>query len=176
MIFSSLQLQPPSSSSSSSGGNSKDKSSPARKKMRALNEFTNKFLKPDIVLVLKIIAANVNGLVVSELVKYLWEAFLRMKEEENEKEYDQNNNDRDDVDLEEDDYDRDDEKAAAFPISRQPVVTNTETVGPENTTSGPIKRALGFKSAKSDASAPTKKANDDNTGAKPTTSTTTSIV
>ena len=42
-----------------------------------LNAFANKHLKPDIVLVLKIIAANVNGLVVSELVKELWEAYLR---------------------------------------------------------------------------------------------------
>jgi hypothetical protein len=45
--------------------------------IHVLNEFTNKYLKPDVVLVLKILATNVNGLVVSELVRHLWENYTR---------------------------------------------------------------------------------------------------
>lgn len=47
--------------------------------MKVLNEFSNKFLKPDVILVLKIIATNVNDLVVSELVKHLWDSFVRQR-------------------------------------------------------------------------------------------------
>ncbi len=41
-----------------------------------LHKFATKYLKPDVVLVMKILATNVNGLVVSELVKYLWQSYL----------------------------------------------------------------------------------------------------
>jgi hypothetical protein len=45
--------------------------------LKALNKFAKKHLKPDIVFVLKILAANVNGMVVSELVKKLWETYYK---------------------------------------------------------------------------------------------------
>jgi innexin len=45
--------------------------------LKTLNKFAKKHLKPDIVFVLKILAANVNGMVVSELVKKLWEAYYK---------------------------------------------------------------------------------------------------
>lgn len=95
--------------------------------LRFLNEFSNKFLKPDIVLVLKIIASNVNGLVVSELVKYLWETFLRSK---SLSEHDIQEFDYEEAD---DDNDQEDgEKAAAFPLNRQPAEEKTA-----NDNSGP---------------------------------------
>ena len=46
---------------------------------RALNDFANKYLKPDVVLVFQIIATNVNGVVVSELIKQIWESYLRTR-------------------------------------------------------------------------------------------------
>ena len=40
-----------------------------------LSEFASKYLKADVVFVLKVIAKNVNGIVVSELIKQLWDAY-----------------------------------------------------------------------------------------------------
>ena len=45
-----------------------------------LNDFATNYLKPDVVLVMKLLSANVNGLVVSELIKYLWETYNRNRE------------------------------------------------------------------------------------------------
>lgn len=46
---------------------------------KRLAEFSSKFLKPDVVLVFKIIATNVNGIVVSELIKQMWDGYRRTK-------------------------------------------------------------------------------------------------
>ncbi|CAF0726694.1 unnamed protein product [Brachionus calyciflorus] len=50
--------------------------------MMILNDFVSNYLKPDVILVLKILANNVNGLVVSELIKYLWESFNKQRTQE----------------------------------------------------------------------------------------------
>lgn len=50
-----------------------------QEQLSALNDFTNEYLKPDVVLVLKLLATNVNGLVVSELVKHLWDSFIKSR-------------------------------------------------------------------------------------------------
>ena len=77
-----------------------------------LAKFSNKFLKPDVVLVLKIIATNVNGIVVSELIKDLWDSYykknaiapLKPSDQQNPNNYD--NEDLDDKDGHElNDYD-----------------------------------------------------------------------
>lgn len=42
-----------------------------------LNNFTQNYLRPDLILVLKLLATNVNAMVVSELTKRLWDTYLR---------------------------------------------------------------------------------------------------
>jgi hypothetical protein len=76
---------------------------------RALNEFTNKYLKPDIVLVFKLLATNVNGVIVSELIKQLWDQYYHKKTLEGS--FDDDDDDDDDVNekldrLNEDDQDK----------------------------------------------------------------------
>lgn len=134
MIFSSLQPQ-----ASQSQAASKTRAHLHHKHTKALNEFSNKFLKPDIVLVLRIIASNVNGLVVSELVKYLWESFLQSRGKDLDP--DDLIQDYDNGDASYDD-DEQDERTAAFPISRQPVEPNNS-----NKQTNPIKRVLGFRAS-----------------------------
>ena len=70
-----------------------------------LNKFSNKFLKPDVVLVLKIIASNVNGIVVSELIKDLWDNYYKKnaplnKPQDQENDYDNDEDDKEADDLE----------------------------------------------------------------------------
>lgn len=55
------------------------KSPEQQKNERLLKEFTTEYLKPDVILVLKLLSANASGMVVTELVKYLWEWFLAKK-------------------------------------------------------------------------------------------------
>lgn len=179
MIFSSLDL----SSNSGGGGGGGDPSKPNPVKhhrrssqTKSLNEFTNDFLKPDIVLVLKIIAANVNGLVVSELVKHLWETFLRSKADKSGISQDPHVNNVND----EDDFDEEDNKTALFPLNRQPVSgSDSDLTKPEMT--GPVKRAIGFKGGNNDDdknnnNKPTDTVTSLKTVNKPTSSATTSIV
>jgi hypothetical protein len=77
-----------------------------------LDKFSNKFLKPDVVLVFKIIATNVNGIIVSELIKELWESYYKKHKpqinfQDQAKNYDNGENDdeNDDDDEIEDDED-----------------------------------------------------------------------
>ncbi len=72
-----------------------------------LAKFSNKFLKPDVVLVFKIIATNVNGIVVSELIKDLWDQYYKkhgaksnFQDQENLNNYDN----EEDIDKEPNDY------------------------------------------------------------------------
>ena len=50
-----------------------------KEQKKLLNDFANKYLKPDVVLVFKIIATNVNGVVTSELIKQLWDLYVRSR-------------------------------------------------------------------------------------------------
>lgn len=160
VIFSSLQ--PPLPPRSTTTATTKKDSKPRPSQLRALNEFSNKFLKPDIVLVLKIIAANVNGLVVSELIKYLWEAFLRSKPND----YDDDLRRQDDDDYlnekemqEEDDDDEDEGRTASFPLNRQSASSEPPNRPPpppppshtDKNNNGPVKRLLGFRTSPKDA-------------------------
>lgn len=163
VIFSSLEPASP------RVGGGKDKTNkPRPSQLRALNEFSNKFLKPDIVLVLKIIAANVNGLVVSELVKYLWEAFLRTKNDDidNDVGYDDFGPQNDDEYLEEKEMndEMDADRTASFPLNRQPVGGDSSSAEPSrmptaesNKNNGPVKRLLGFRTSPKDASSDDKR-------------------
>ena len=47
-----------------------------RDQRKTLKAFACNYLRPDVVLVLRILANNVNGMVVSELVKKLWDAYF----------------------------------------------------------------------------------------------------
>jgi len=73
-----------------------------------LKKFSNKFLKPDVVLVFKIIATNVNGIIVSELIKELWENYYKKHrpqitfQEQPRKTYDNEENEDDDEENDED--------------------------------------------------------------------------
>ena len=73
-----------------------------------LKKFSNKFLKPDVVLVFKIIATNVNGIIVSELIKELWETYYKKHrpqitfQEQTPNTYDNEENDDDDEENDED--------------------------------------------------------------------------
>lgn len=43
---------------------------------KLLKQFAIDYLRPDLVLVLKLLATNVNAMVVSELIKRLWDSYL----------------------------------------------------------------------------------------------------
>jgi hypothetical protein len=88
--------------------------------MPLMHQFANKYLKPDLVLVLKIIATNVNDLVVSELVKNLWEQFSAKQMPATAKDDDVDFiQDYDYGDPAEDDDEVDGEKTPSFPIQTQ---------------------------------------------------------
>lgn len=81
-------------------------------------QFAKKYLKPDVVLVFKIIATNVNGVVVSELIKQLWDSYVRVKSNdalENLEKLKQETTDNDDYDDEDDDEDIDKEDEYSTP-------------------------------------------------------------
>ena len=42
---------------------------------KVFKDFTNKFLRPDVILVFRILSNNVNAMVVSELIKNMWDSF-----------------------------------------------------------------------------------------------------
>jgi hypothetical protein len=44
---------------------------------KLLKLFALSYLRPDLILVLKLLATNVNAMVVSELIKRLWDAYLK---------------------------------------------------------------------------------------------------
>lgn len=46
--------------------------------LKHLKKFTQNYLRPDLILVLKLLATNVNAMVVSELTKRLWDKYLRV--------------------------------------------------------------------------------------------------
>lgn len=48
-----------------------------KEEKKLLNQFALNYLRPDLILVLKLLATNVNAMVVSELIKRLWDAYLR---------------------------------------------------------------------------------------------------
>lgn len=48
-----------------------------KEQAKLLSSFTHSYLRPDLVLVLKLLATNVNAMVVSELVKRLWDTYLK---------------------------------------------------------------------------------------------------
>jgi hypothetical protein len=88
-----------------------------------LHKFATEYLKPDVVLVMKILATNVNGLVVSELVKYLWQSYVSKSEKLAASGSDPNVN----INLQSDNDDDDDQPpAAAFPISSTTVSTDDD--------------------------------------------------
>ena len=63
---------------------------------KALKNFALSYLRPDIVLVFKILSTNVNSLVVSELVKKLWDNYyqsLNWKKFDDENEYEEDQED-----------------------------------------------------------------------------------
>lgn len=154
LIFSSLDDNdklPKSSSKATAAApaTSNNKKPLLHSEVQMLNAFANKHLKPDIVLVLKIIAANVNGLVVSELVKELWDAYLRNPPFRVDKK-------EDDCVQETDygEYDEQEEDAGAFPIHRQPIEEPTTSVAKQINGDGnnaSYKRSLGLRPSASNS-------------------------
>lgn len=170
LIFNTLQNNQQQNKHNNQQNQSKTPSMQYSNQLKLLNNFSNKTLKPDIILVLKIIAANVNGLVVSELVKYLWESFLRVEAENEQRKGIEFIQDYDYGDPSENEDEEDaagaDEKmnaTPAFPINREPAGSTSSATAPlvvPNKSSG-IRSILRLNSKSSDTTVP--KQQDDQT-------------
>lgn len=95
-------------------------SSLSTKEQTVFKDFTTKHLKPDVVFVFRLLANNVNAMVVSELVKVMWESFAgnyKLEKVNVHKPIDPNEDDNDEDD---DDVDNisDGESMPRFPTGR----------------------------------------------------------